>query len=173
MGAFFFEKARRILVLVSRSFFYLTPFPSLSYPFDFCPVAMRITLDDIIYEHHPPPKPSIPSKAIAPPSKLPPLTHPLPQKPHSRHQSPSFPSQLLHPFRSHPISSPIDQESRAEVPSYKNVFDSELAAWSDIAVEATAIVSATTENTGQQPQCRSGSKGLENDLLEQPPGKYG
>jgi hypothetical protein len=60
-----------------------------------------------------------------------------------------------------------------EVPSNQNVFDSELAAWNDMAVEATAIVSAATENTGQQPQCRSGSKGLEDNLRKQPPGKYG
>ncbi|EED23201.1 hypothetical protein TSTA_066480 [Talaromyces stipitatus ATCC 10500] len=38
-----------------------------------------------------------------------------------------------------------------------------------MAVEATAIVSAATENTGQQPQCRSGSKGLEDNLRKQPP----
>jgi hypothetical protein len=134
---------------------------------------MMITLDEIIpYQPLLPPKPSISSKIIPPPSQLPPLIHPLPQKPHSRHQSPSYPSQLLQ-SGSHPISSPIDQESRAEVSSYQNVFDSELAAWSDMAVETTAIVSAATENTGQQSQCRSGSKGLEIDLREQPPGKYG
>jgi hypothetical protein len=169
LGTFFPRKSSHdSLVLVSRSFLYLAPSSSLSYPFIFCPVAMMITLDEIIpYQPPLPPKPSIPSKIIPPPSKLPPLIHPLPQKPHSRHQSPSDPSQLLHQSRSHPISSPIDQESRAEVPSYQNVFDSELA------VEATAIVSAATENTGQQPQCRSGSKGLEDNLRKQPPGKYG
>jgi hypothetical protein len=42
-----------------------------------------------------------------------------------------------------------------------------------MAVETTPIVSAATENTGQQPQCRSGSKGLEIDLRKQPPSKYG
>lgn len=125
---------------------------------------MMITLDEIIsYQPPLPPKPSISPKTILPALKLPPLIHPLPQKPHSPNQ--------LHQYGCDPISSPINQELKAGAPSYKNVFDSELAAWSDMAVETTAIVSTATEDVDQQQQHRSGSKGFGNNFHKQPPGQ--
>ncbi|EED12960.1 hypothetical protein TSTA_054700, partial [Talaromyces stipitatus ATCC 10500] len=126
---------------------------------------MMITLDEIIpYQPPLPPKPCISSKTIPPPSKLPPLIHPLPQKPQSRHQSPSCPSQL-HQSKCDHIPSPIDQEQMSGVPLYTNVFDRELAAWSDMAIKTTAFVSTATENTEQQ-QHHIGS-----DLFENGPRK--
>ncbi|KUL81447.1 hypothetical protein ZTR_10361 [Talaromyces verruculosus] len=132
---------------------------------------MKITLDEIIpYQPPLPPKPSKPSissKIIPPPSKLPPLIHPLPQKPHSRHQSPSYPSQL-HQSKCGPISYPIDQERRSGLPTYTNDFDSELAALSNMTIEATAIASPATENAEQQQHVSSG-KGLKTGPYKFPP----
>ena len=140
-------------------------------PLSFSHLSSVLRCKIIPYQPPLPPKPSISSKIIPPSSKLPPLIHPLPQKPHSRHQSPSYPSQL-HQSKCGPISYPIDQERRSGLPIYTNDFDSELAALSNMTIEATAIASPATGDAEQQQHVSSG-EGLKTGPYKFPPREYG
>ncbi|EED20499.1 hypothetical protein TSTA_037190 [Talaromyces stipitatus ATCC 10500] len=116
-----------------------------------------INLDAII--PYQPPFPSKPSKSSKSskittlPSKFPPLIHPLPQKPDS---SPIQSYQSMPNF----ISIPVDQEQTSRKPLSTNAFDTELAAWSDMAVKNTTVVSTTAEDKGEWQQDRNGSESL-------------
>jgi hypothetical protein len=116
-----------------------------------------INLDAIIeYQPSLPPKPSKSSKSskIAPlPSKCPPLIHPLPPKPDS---SPTQSHQSMPNF----VSIPVDQEQTSQKSSSTNAFDTELAAWNEIAFKNTTVVSTTAEVKGERQHRRNGSESL-------------
>ncbi|EED14491.1 hypothetical protein TSTA_106990 [Talaromyces stipitatus ATCC 10500] len=118
-----------------------------------------ITLDEIIpYQPPLPPKPSISSKPLPLPSKPLPLIHPLPQKPSSRVQSPSYPDQP-HQFNQRFV--PNSQEQASPESSYRNVFDRELAEWSNTTA-TTAVMSTGLETPGQEIQHHTGSESFAN-----------
>ncbi|KAF3405123.1 hypothetical protein DPV78_003473 [Talaromyces pinophilus] len=119
-----------------------------------------INLDAII--PYQPPRPHKPPKSskIAPlPSKPPPLTHPLPQKPDARDQRSLSPFQSCQSLSSFD-SIPVDQEQTSRRPSSTNAFDTELAAWSDTAINHTTVISTITDDQGEGRQPRNGSDGL-------------
>ncbi|KUL81421.1 hypothetical protein ZTR_09481 [Talaromyces verruculosus] len=119
-----------------------------------------INLDAII--PYQPPRPHKPPKSskIAPlPSKPPPLTHPLPQKPDARDQTSLSPFQSCQSLSSFD-SIPVDQEQTSRRPSSTNAFDTELAAWSDTAINHTTVISTITDDQGEGRQPRNGSDGL-------------
>uniref|UniRef100_A0A093V2C6 Uncharacterized protein n=1 Tax=Talaromyces marneffei PM1 TaxID=1077442 RepID=A0A093V2C6_TALMA len=119
-----------------------------------------INLDAIIpYQPPLPHKPPKSSKIAPLPSKPSPLTHPLPQKPDARDQTSLSPFQSCQSLSSF-VSIPVDQAQTSRRPSSTNAFDTELAAWSDMAITHTTVMSTTAEDQGEGRQPRNGSDGF-------------
>uniref|UniRef100_A0A093UQM9 Transcriptional regulatory protein TOD6 n=1 Tax=Talaromyces marneffei PM1 TaxID=1077442 RepID=A0A093UQM9_TALMA len=119
-----------------------------------------ITLDAIIpYQPPLPHKPPKSSKIAPPPSKPPPLAHPLPQKPDARDQASLSPFQSCQSLSSF-VSIPVDQEQTSRRPSSTNAFDTELAAWSDMAINHTTAMNTTAEDQGEGQEPRNDGDSL-------------